>query len=774
MRGKWIFVAIATLLSVLLALQLRLLVICVAGLFLIRLLIEKDQKLLLICIVSTLFAFFTSKQVHSENQTTEVTSVDQAVVHVTFKQFPQIDGDRLQAIVTTTQKEKLLLTYSIQSEREKHALLRHVRSGTSCQLKGELTAPPPNRNEHAFNYEDYLFKQKIHLLFIPNQWSFQTCTVPSFSVISTLQNIRASGIQIIEDRFPTKLIPYAEALIFGERESFSPNTMTAYQKLGIVHLLAISGLHIGMIAGALYFLLLRIGLSRELTFWLLIIFLPAYGVLSGGNPPVVRAILMTIFLLFSKRWRLPLTTLDALSLSFIVFLLFDPYLMYHAGFQLSFAVSFAIVITSGRLIDSSDSYVKQMLKVSLSSFLASLPILSYHFYEFSIISIFANIIYVPFYTFVVLPFIFVLFFLSFFSEQLFLMIAYSLSQIIEQSEMLATWMSSFPFATMLTGKPMTSSTIFIVIGVLAYFILRERHRNVFVSALPLLLVLSLHWVMTAYLVQGEVVFIDIGQGDSTLIQLPYNRGTYLIDTGGQIDFPREEWQERKKSFHVADHRLIPFLKSKGIRRLDKLILTHPDIDHIGAAKKLLDEIKVKEMYITPNSLEEQLMKDIIYKALQKNVTVTKVKAGNQWSNRSGTFSFIAPINEQFTGNNDSLVLYATFGGLTWLFPGDAEKEAEDAMIATYEKLNADVLKVGHHGSRTSTTEPFIQAVKPRYAVISAGRNNRYGHPHQEVVDRLNERRVHIFRTDVHGAIHYKFSHDRGTFRTILPYDVINQ
>ena len=232
---------------------------------------------------------------------------------------------------------------------------------------------------------------------------------------------------------------------------------------------------------------------------------------------------------------------------------------------------------------------------------------------------------------------------------------------------------------------------------------KERRRNTAIAALPLILVLIFQSAMIKYSPVGEVIFIDVGQGDSILIKLPYNRGIYLIDTGGRIEFPVEEWQRRRKSFRVGDDVLLPLLKSKGISKIDKLILTHNDVDHMGAASELLGKIKIEEIYISPNASKKQLMAELIDSAQLSGIKVIEVKAGMSWENKIAKFQIIFPFDDRYEGNNDSLVLYSVFGGLKWLFTGDAEKEAEEDMIRHYGRLDIDVLKVGHHGSRSSTT-----------------------------------------------------------------------
>ena len=207
-----------------------------------------------------------------------------------------------------------------------------------------------------------------------------------------------------------------------------------------------------------------------------------------------------------------------------------------------------------------------------------------------------------------------------------------------------------------------------------------------------------------------------------------------------------------------------------MKKIDKLILTHSDIDHMGAARELLGQVIIDEMIISPNSSEKAMMAELINAAELKGISVQEEKAGDGWENKSGQFQILFPFDDEYKGNDSSLVLFGNFGGLTWMFMGDVETEGEKEIMRMYAKLPANVLKVGHHGSQSSTTEELLSIVQPEYSIISAGRNNRYGHPHPEVLSRLQAFDTIIYRTDEDGAIHYKFTKKGGTFSTQWQYD----
>jgi competence protein ComEC len=268
---------------------------------------------------------------------------------------------------------------------------------------------------------------------------------------------------------------------------------------------------------------------------------------------------------------------------------------------------------------------------------------------------------------------------------------------------------------------------------------------------------------------GEVTMIDVGQGDSILIHLRHGKGNYLIDTGGSLNFVEEDWKMKSKPFEVGRDVVVPFLKGKGITRIDKLILTHGDMDHIGGATSILSSLKVKQI-LMPSVTEPSQTEQLIAKEAQRQgIPVIKVSSGDQWHQGENNFYVLSP-EKNFTGerNRGSIAFVATIGGVSWFFGGDLDQEGEEKIIKQHPNLKIDVLKAGHHGSKTSSAESFINQIKPKVTLISVGEHNRFGHPHQEVLQRLAAVNTKIYRTDWQGAITYIFYRGKGTFLTYLP------
>ena len=764
MHGKWVFAAISGALGVLSALSFHWLVLLCTAIAAIRLLFIQARPAQFAACLAFLGMFILSGWAESSRMTILPEGSFSGTVQLL--DGPVIDGDRLRSEILVQGKEKAVLFYKISSEMEKEGIQTTIKAGTLCDISGTLVKPNTRTNEHAFDYRRHLFVRNIHWTLQAS--SLESCRAPTFSVPFFIKQMRAKGIAKLDDQLPESATPYAQALLFGERTKMDPGTSEAYQRLGIVHLLAISGLHVGASAGALYLILLRIGMPRETTYWIMAVALPIYALISGANPPVLRAASMALLLLTARRFNIRLTSLDAISISFLLFLLFDPYLIFHIGFQLSFAVSSAIILSAPHILSAARHAISKLFATSFVSVVSSAPILVFHFHEISVISLGANMLFIPFYTVILLPAVFAAAFLIAIGSGLISLISRLLSDAVAISEKAAEMISASNVAVLVTGKPGIAATAALILAALAFFLLREQQIPYHFSVLPFCLVILLIPAAKIWSSEGEVVFLDVGQGDSTFIRLPYNSGVYVIDTGGQPFLPKKDWQRKRREFDSGRDILVPFLKSKAVTRIDKLFLTHSDADHIGGTEELLDAVKVSEIYISPNSWEKPMMERIVRKAEAAGIPIYEAKAGLSWETRYGSFQIVHPSDELYEGNNDSIVVYAEIGGLKWLFTGDLEAEGEAELLADYAPFSVDVLKAGHHGSRTSTTPEFLKALKPSAAVISAGRNNRYGHPHPQVVELLEEAGAAIYRTDMDGGIHYRFTRGGGTFRTVLP------
>ncbi|MDZ5470918.1 DNA internalization-related competence protein ComEC/Rec2 (plasmid) [Bacillus sp. 31A1R] len=769
MKGYWIYLAFMSLLSILAALEENvfffiLIVVTIFVLYQFKLFTKKQ----LLLVMSACLLLMLRGELAEKNNRTKFKGVEKEFL-ILFENEINYDGNLLTSNGKDLNKrEKLVIRYTIKSEEEKNRLREKLITGAVCRLKGELIEPPVSTNENAFHYKNYLKQQHIHWMLKVEQ--FNHCKEKS-SPIFLLRNIRQMGIDYMVKYFPEDTATLASALIFGDRSLMGDELLESYQKLGIVHLLAISGLHVALLMGILYYIGIRIGITRERVLNLLIILLPIYIILTGAAPSVVRACSMMIMVLIIKKFSHSIQMIDVLSIVFIMYICIFPYVIYNVGFQLSFSVTLALIISSARILKNATNPILLLIYTSIVSQVISMPILLYYFYEISIISIAANIIYIPLFSICILPSLLLLFILHVIVGDPINPLITVMNFFIKVINLVTEHFSSFPYAVITLGKPTIWLLVLYIISIPIMYIIWEKQiskKGIVKIILIQFGILLIHFFTVHIDSKGEVTFIDVGQGDSILLKLPHSQGTYLIDTGGTIQFQSEQWKKRKNPYEVGKNVLVPYLKSKGITKIDKLILTHGDMDHVGGALAVLNYITVSEVFLPKTKEPSALELRIVNLAKEKQIPIKTVKQGDRWTINRMDFNILSPSNSCGERNDCSIVVHANVGGINWLFTGDLEEEGERKLVQSYPKLKVDVLKVGHHGSKSSTSELLLRQYQPKASIISVGKENRFGHPHPDVLNRLKEHKIIIFRTDQDGAITYQFKGNRGTFLKRFP------
>jgi competence protein ComEC len=776
MNGKYFYFAITALLGVLSSLVHFLLFFLLTALFLFLLYKYKrytNRKLLLIIGTFLIFWFLGNHDIFKNK--TAITETTNSFF-LEFNENTKIDGDLLQVLATEERfKEKLLIRYKITSEQEKLVLKNTSFYGHRCEVTGELSKPSIAKNPNAFNYRNYLAAKQVFWIVEIQENPLRKCTPIKQNPIMMIKQLRFSGINYLENHFPPEIASLSAALIFGDRSLLDPDVLINYQKTGIVHLLAISGLHVSLLIGMIYYLGIRLGVTRQFMMNFLLLILPIYAILTGGSPSVIRSVMMIFLVLITLKWQiqLKLLAIDAISIAFVIYLFFSPMIIYDAGFQLSFSVSFAIILSVSYILPRYQSYIVGMIATSVIAQLAALPILLYHFFEISFISIVANLLYIPLFSFIFLPGLYLVFFIQVIFKITPIILIHLLLKIISLSNGLVDLLAAITFARFIPGRPNLLYIFVYVLLILLIFLIWEtglqqkgkRRIRQIILIVVVLVTFQNGWNFINPF--GEVTMIDVGQGDSILIHYPFGKGTYLIDTGGTVQFNEEEWKKDKKPYEVGRDVVVPYLKGKGITKIDKLILTHGDMDHIGGTFSILKELEVKQILMPSVAEPSETEMKIIQKANEKDIEVVRVSEGSHWKNGKNLFHVLAP-EQNYKGerNSGSIALFAQVGGLNWFFGGDLDQEGEEKIISKYHNLNIDVLKAGHHGSNTSSSKLFVSKLNPKVALISVGEGNRYGHPHEEVLDRLKN--AAIYRTDLQGAITYRFYQDKGTFSSYLP------
>lgn len=537
-----------------------------------------------------------------------------------------------------------------------------------------------------FNYRNYYFAKGI----------YNRGTILKYEKINhnnTIASFRFKAINYYENKLGKSASAYIKALIFGYSD-FDEKIQDAYSTLFISHILIISGMHILIIFKFLK-LLFQKTFKLEGTIISSLI-LGIYVIFLGFPISALRAYLFLILRLMNDRGRIKYTKLDIFSLSFLIMVLFDPFSSFQTSFILSFLVSFILIFKS-EFIHTKSLILNDFL-TSLLCIFTTLPIIVNQTNELNVLGMIVAFILTTFMTYFILPITFINLILpsnfqSFFYQIFELFIIY-ISKCVPSFKI--------PYLNIYL------IIIYYFLFVLLLVAILKRRKIIKYLGLFLGLIIiciNLRSINSFY----KITIIDVGQGDSILIELPFDRGNILIDSYGDN---------------------VKYLKCIGLKRLNYLILTHFDNDHIGSSTKVINEIKVDEIIF---SYYEDVNKISNLKVNRK----TPVRAGDTINIENLKLEVLSPLIDLNDSNSNSLVIKMKIKNYSFLFMGDATKESEKELIESYGNiLDADVLKVGHHGSNTSSSSNFLNYVTPNISIISVGENNSYGLPNYEVVERL--------------------------------------
>lgn len=711
------------------------------------------------------FGVFSAYAVIVDKMNTSALGGNETSLSLKFSGMPSRDGDRLSGFAQLESGERVWITYTIKSRDEARFLDKSILTGRSFIASGGLIIPSNPTVENGFDFKTYLRYKRAHYIFEIDKMS--KLNEERGGLVTKLSRIREREIKRIRHFYPEPAGSFTEALVFGEQANLPQELYEQFQKLGIVHILALSGAQVGLVAVFFFYMCLRLGLTRSRAAMLVASVLPLYAIMTGLSPSIIRASSMAAFFFLMQAFGIRLAGDKILTICFILYLIHDPYQLFQAGFQLSFSLTYALILSSS-LFQEKNPFML-MFSITAICQAVSLPIVIHHFYEVSLIGFFSNLIFVPLFSFLLFPATVLVYgmVLADFMKTPAMWLLDLFYRLLEDA---ASFLSDVPFAVLLFGKPSLITSIIIFLSLLVFLAhWEQRSRWVWPSGLLLFGVLFLQYNLPQLSGEGEVTFVDIGQGDATLIKLPYDEGVYLIDAGGAMVFEREKWARRAEEYDPGKEILVPFLKSKGIKHIDKFIVTHADQDHIGGGMAVLQSFPVQELVIPFEQRENFKQLPAIEWAVQQGLPIKEVQAGMGWKAEGAVFRVLHPSGKEEEKNESSIVIKASIAGLEWLFVGDLGHSGEETLMSQEESIDADILKVGHHGSKNSSKVEFVRAVSPLSAVISAGRNNRFGHPHPEVIDILTASEAKIYRTDLQGSVSYQFFiGENGTLLTYPP------
>lgn len=689
-----------------------------------------------------------------------------------------------------------------------------LRYGKHLTLTGAMRQPDTQRNPGGFDYHAYLARQGVSGI-IYHQGLLNIGGQSGFSPLRWIETLRLRTERTIDNVYsgletlPTDIsgleTPPTNALhakllkgvLLGKRSDVPSETLDIFRNSGTFHVLAVSGLHVGLIAMFCYFGLSVFRIPKKALSLLTILAILIYACLIGFRPSVFRAALMAILFLFAIIIDREVDIFNLLAVAALVLLLLNPMQLWDVGFQLSFVAVTTIVYfvpkmekPLRKLWESSESgdmshlqkfkntAVKWLVLSYLVTFAAQLgtgPLIAFHFYRtyplgiivgpfavglvslivgVGIVSVCVGFIWLPLAKLLALV------------NHAIIFIFLKLIEIFGQA-----------WGVVKVAPPTLGLIVVYVavyIGIIHWRYVYKQRKVASLIALSLVAI----WVWdSACHERGrllEVITLDVGQGDAAIIRFP-DRRTMLIDGGIQRSY-YDEKRQREVEYDVGERIIEPYLDAHGIRKLDLVMLTHPDIDHGGGLAYILQNFKVKQIIGIPDmQLDSQTHQRLRSIAKAQGIPYSFPYKGQVELTPTATLNLLHPIDAASTDlldndkNDDSLVMKLSYGEVDILFTGDIESKAETRLIASQQDLRSEIIKVPHHGSRTSSSARFLDAVQPRYAIFSLGQRNRFQFPHGDVVARYQERNCVQLRTDQLGAIMLKTDGRRCWFEyTAIP------
>ena len=612
--------------------------------------------------------------------------------------------------------EKILVNY--------YEKIDKINLGDKVKIKGTLKLPSKNTVPNLFNYRKYLNNNNIYYILTASEI---TKIKNNTKILTHYKN----KLQKYINR--KKAHTYLNIFILSNKNDLDKEVLNSYQVNGLSHLFSISGMHITLLLGTILKLLDKVSYNRYYKYILLIIILIIYMYLTDFTPSIVRSGIMFILLTLNKLFNFKIKTKNIIMLTFIIIVLINPYYIYNLGFQLSYLISFYLIIFD-HIINKHKNYFKKLFITSLISFLVSFPIIISNYYQVNLLSILINLLFVPIISYIVLPLAFITLILP---TDSFLILTMDILEGISLS------LTNINYLLLELPKP----SIYLIIIYYAIITLLLINKKCFIS---LLTTIFIHKISINFNPNMEILFLDVSQGDSILLHYPHNKYNILIDTGGNYNY------------EISKNIIIPYLKSKGINKIDYLILTHGDNDHMGESINLIENFKVEKVIFNCgefNDLEKELIKVLEKKNIKYYSCIKELNIDN-------SKLYFLQTKEYDNENDNSNVIYIELDGYKFMLMGDSGIEKEKDILDKYNICDIDVLKVGHHGSKTSSDKKFIDEIKPKYSIISVGKNNRYGHPNKEVLNNLSDSK--IYRTDQDGSIMFKIKNNKLKIETCSP------
>jgi competence protein ComEC len=652
--------------------------------------------------------------------------------------------------------DKLICKYRGDDEQRKY-LYDNINSGNKIYLTGIYQKGRDRRNPGEFDYDKYLKQNGITGLFISydtDSISFIKTETNLFKTI--IHSVRKDIDNTIHDLHNQQTAGLLRGLILADRSEIDYETKNEFINSGVVHILAVSGLHVGYVLIIFVFIFGRFGIyTRSI---LTILGLLGFMFLTGVPPSVFRATLMATIIIIAFLSNRNTNIINSISIAAFIILILNPNEIYNPGFQLSFSAVLSIgilypyfhkLVNKLHLKQRWIEYILLFFGVSLSAQIGTLPFTLAYFSKLSVVALFANLIVIPLVG-VIIGIAFITVFIGIFSYSIAIYFATA-------NDLISGWMIDFIRFTggldfsfiWIRNYSLYDSIVFYGGLGLILFVIQKSNKKLLKIILPIIIIFSMivysRFDNIELLAKNKlnIFMIDVGQGDAFLIKFP-NGKTALIDAG-----------EANPYIDNGERIIIPLIDNLGISKIDYGFISHLDLDHYGGFASLIYNNKIGKVFRPlPDSGEKSIR-------FEKFLKQKKIKTGiydKKYFDVGNTKIYFLndPYNftyKNFSSNDKSGIIKIVYGKTSFLFVGDCEHPAEYFLASNFkEMLDSDVLKVGHHGSSTGSSLAFLKLISPKISLVSAGIKNKFNHPSKEVITSLENINSRIYRTDKLGAV----------------------
>lgn len=745
MSGNVIFFGVSFICACLFVLSGNVLFVMPVGWFVFRLVKNKDKILLGVMLVGFLLGAAVTglQQAAARRKMAEINSVSVASGKLTLNPGDfSLTEDYVSGtgrLTTADFSQKVQFGWSLNSDEA--TVFEKNFYQINLAVTGELTDFRRQENTHGFDQQKFYAEKGIYRKLEIEKVSAEKVALTPWSV---LKGVPVYLRQLINARLPKHLASFYLSAFLAEKDETFYDASLATSRSGLWQLFSFSGLQFIFLLGLLRKLLLRLGVTLErVDYWQLLAGIILI-MLLGYKVNLVRGILFS-FVLRRQRgdnFLRHFSRLDLWMMTLIVTQFLFPWQLFGFSGQISYFITFFWCCP---LLLKGQQFVLPFLVA---------PLFWYHFFEWSPLVLISFIFLRPLLQGAMWVSLIMLGPLLIFSGSSFNLFIDKLYQLFLAG---ITRLTALNFHWVVGRAPLiVTALLFIALFIVLFCYERRQNKN-WLLALVLLFLLGANWQKLNP--AGQVSFVNVRQGDSAVMIAPFAKKVVLIDVGGRLNF------SARKLPSIASQTLIPYLKSQGVKKIDAIYISHADADHMGDLLEVTQHFIVKKIYIQKGAGQQEIVRSTLNQ-LDKKIAIAPVKLKQQEIfSRHNKLTVLGPAQGDGT-NNDSVQILGKFADTTFLFTGDIEETGEKAFVERFPLLSVGILKVAHHGSKTSTTPDLLEIIKPQVAIISCGLNNSYGHPAPVVLERLEATRAKIFRTDLEGTITFSY----GPFqpRRILP------